>query len=32
MWLHMFTGGSIPMWASHRVTKAAICRIPEGTR
>jgi hypothetical protein len=33
-WFHRSKGGggSIPMKASHRVTKAVICKLPEGVR
>jgi hypothetical protein len=31
-WLHRFKGGSTPRKASHRVTMAAACWIPDGVR
>jgi hypothetical protein len=31
-WFHISKWGSIPMMASHRVTKAMMCKTPKGVR
>jgi hypothetical protein len=31
-WFHKSMCGSTPMWSSHRVTKAGMCKIPEGVK